>query len=208
MKLFLASEAKNPKSIKKLEEFVGGFKGKKLAYIPTAANGHGWGSWKDGGSWNLIQRLEMNITLIELEDYFSSDVTPVLEGKDIIWFTGGSCSYLAYWLVRTGLNKKLKGTLKQGSIYVGSSAGSMVSARNLDVAEWYIGESEPGAHTLAGLGLVDFDIYPHYSEDLYKQIRECYKGNKMFLLKDGEEIIVEDDLVKVIGEERIITQDI
>ncbi|MBI4032915.1 MAG: Type 1 glutamine amidotransferase-like domain-containing protein [Candidatus Blackburnbacteria bacterium] len=205
MKLFLASEAKNPKSIKKLEEFVGGFKGKKLAYIPTAANGHGWGSWKDGGSWNLVQKLEMNITPLELEDYWNSDVAPRLRGKDIIWFAGGSCSYLAYWLTRTGLNKKLKGLLEQGSIYVGSSAGSMVTAKNLDVAEWYIGEQEPGAHILAGLGLVDFDIYPHYQEDLYEQIREHYKGNKMFLLKDGEEIIVENTIVKVVGEERVIT---
>ena len=40
MKLFLAAEAKNPKSIKKLKEFIGGsFKGKKIAYLPTAANG-------------------------------------------------------------------------------------------------------------------------------------------------------------------------
>lgn len=205
MKLFLASEAKHPKSIKVLKEFVGGFKGKKLAYIPTAANGHGWGSWKDGGSWNLVQKLEMNITLVELEDYFNSDVTPLLEGKDIFWFAGGSCSYLAYWLSRTELNKKLKGLLEKGSIYVGSSAGSMVTAKTLDVAEWYIGEQEPGARLLPGLGLVDFDIYPHYQEDLYKQIRENYKGNKMFLLKDGEEIIVEDDQLKVVGEERIIT---
>jgi len=38
-RLFLASEAKHPESMQKLEDFVGGLKSKKIAYIPTAANG-------------------------------------------------------------------------------------------------------------------------------------------------------------------------
>jgi hypothetical protein len=43
MKLFLASEVKHPDSLKKLEEYVGGFTNKKIAYIPTAANGESFG---------------------------------------------------------------------------------------------------------------------------------------------------------------------
>ncbi|MEK7526626.1 MAG: hypothetical protein AAB546_04050 [Patescibacteria group bacterium] len=39
MKLFLASEAKHPDSIEKLKKFIGGFEGKSIAYVPTAANG-------------------------------------------------------------------------------------------------------------------------------------------------------------------------
>ena len=49
MKLFLASQAKNPETIEKIKKYIGGFVGKNIAYIPTAANGEGWGSWKKGG---------------------------------------------------------------------------------------------------------------------------------------------------------------
>lgn len=205
MKLFLASEAKNPLSIKKLEKFVNGFEGKSIAYIPTAANGTGWGSWKDGGSWKTVQTLGANLTLVQLEDFWDANPYELLKNKDIIWFAGGQCGYLMYWLRRTQLDTKIKELLESGSVYVGSSAGSMITAKNLDIVEWYIGENEHGAGAIPGLGLVDFDFYPHYEDGLDVEIRKLYKGNKLYLLKNGEEIVVEDGKVTVMGEERIIS---
>jgi dipeptidase E len=204
MKLFLASEAKNPVSIKKLEEYVGGFEGKKIAYIPTAANGEGWGNWKEGGTWNLFQTLKADITLVQLEDYFNKDVVTDLENKDIIFFAGGFSGYLMYWIKRTQLDKSLKTLLENGALYVGSSAGSMITGKTLDVSEWFIQAPEYGVAGNSGLGLVDFDFYPHYTDDLYDEIKKKYNGNKLYLLKNGEELIIEDGVVKVIGEERVI----
>lgn len=204
MRLFLASEAKNPLTIKKLEEYIGGFKGKKLAYLPTAANGEGWGSWKEGGSWNLVRTLGTNLTIIQLEEYQSKNVLQDLENKDIIWFAGGYSGYLMYWIRRTGLDKSLKSLLRKNILYVGSSAGSMVTGKMLNVSEWFIGGEEWGASIFPGLGLVGFDIYPHYKEELFKEIKKRYRGNKLYLLKDGEEIIVENETVRLVGKERII----
>lgn len=203
MKLFLASEAKNPASIKKLEEYVNGFKDKTIAYIPTAANGQGWESWKEGGSWKLVQTLGAQISLVQLEDYTSQDVAQQIEGKDIVWFAGGMAGYLLYWIRRIELDKRLPSILRN-SIYVGSSAGSMVAGKSLDIVEWYPMEQEIGASIFPGLRLVDFDIYPHYEESMLKQIKDNYKGNKLYLLKNGEELIFENQKVTVIGEERII----
>ena len=53
--------------------------------------------------------------------------------------------------------------------------------------------------------MVDFDFYPHYEEDLLERIKNNYKGNKIYLVKDGEEVIVENGSIKVMGEERVIT---
>ena len=111
-----------------------------------------------------------------------------------------------YWLRRTRLDKHLKEVLGQGTLYVGSSAGSMITAKDLNITEWYSGENEYGASVIPGLGLVDFDIYPHYEDSLYEQVKEKYMGKKLYLLKNGEEIIVEDGKVRVIGEERIISR--
>lgn len=205
MKLFLASEAKHPESIKKLTEFVGGFDGKSIAYIPTAANGEqGWESWKNGGSWKLINTFNANITVVQLEEYRINNVSDVLRGKDILWFSGGMPGYLMYWIKSAGLDKTLRSILDQGSIYVGSSAGAMVTGNNLDVATWGFVDNDLGAENMPGLGLVDFDIYPHYEDSLHEEIKKKFKGNKFYLLKNGEEIIVEDGEIRVIGEERIV----
>ena len=88
MKMFLASMAKDPTSAEELKKFVGGFEGKKIAYVPTAGNGEGLGSWKQGGSWAFVQALKAKLKLIELEEYNHKDVMDDLKGNDIIWFSG------------------------------------------------------------------------------------------------------------------------
>ena len=86
MKLFLASEAKHPESIEKLRRFIGGsFKGKTIAYIPTAANGEEpFGSWKQNSStWKVVNTLGAKVTSVQLEDYKNSSVIAKLKNKDI-----------------------------------------------------------------------------------------------------------------------------
>lgn len=204
MKLFLASEAKNPKSLKKLEQYVNGFEGKSIAYIPTAANGESWESWKKGQSWQLVNTLGADITLVQLEDYQNIDPVDDLMGKDLVWFAGGYAGYLLYWMRRTKLNDNIKDVLKNGSIYVGSSAGSMITGPNMDFLEWYIGENEHGASCFPGLNLVDFTFYPHYQDAYFDEISKKTQNKKTYLVKDGEAIIVEDNKVDFFGEKRLM----
>lgn len=206
MRLFLASEAKHPESIKKLQEYIGGFKGKKIAYIPTASNGNNsWDEWKNGGGWNVVNSLGAEITPILLEDHQNVNFPKSLENKDIIWMAGGACGYLMYWIKRTRLDLYLQKLLEKDILYVGSSAGSMITAPTLQIADWYIGEQERGASFLPGLGLTNFDFYPHYEDELFEEIKTKYKGDKMYLVKNGEAIIVEDSKISVLGEERIVS---
>ena len=205
MKLFLASEAKHPDTIKKLRKFVGGFESKKIAYIPTASNGeNSFNEWKESSStWKIVQTLGAEVIAVQLEDYKNSSVTEALKHKDILWFAGGQPGYLMYWIRRCELDKALPELLNT-SIYVGSSAGSMITAQNLNTTEWYFGEGEPGASVIPGLGLVDFEIYPHYEEANLEYIKHHFKGKKMYLLKNGEEIVVENGKVIIQGKERIL----
>ncbi len=204
MKLFLASEAKHPVTFDKLAEYIGGFEGKKIAYIPTAANGERWESWKDGGSWSLINSQKSDTELILLEDFGNESVLEKLEQKEIIWVAGGMLGYLSYWARRCSFDQHL-GEILKNKIYVGSSAGSMLLCNDSEMVEWDFVDNEKGASAIKPLGLVDFDVYPHYEDELYDKIKTNYKGKKLYLLKNGEEIIVEDDKVTIVGEERVIT---
>ncbi len=210
MKLFLASEAKHPDTLKKLDSYVGGLKGKSIAYIPTAANGMKWDSWREGGSWKMINDIGAKVELILLEENANDILIDKLVNKDIIWFAGGLVGYLSYWVRRCSLDLYLKDNLKD-KICVGSSAGSMLFCNDSEMATWEFVDNERGASDIKTLGLVDFDIYPHYEEHLLPQIKERYKGKKLYLLKNGEEIIVEGDKsaggvkITVVGEERIIS---
>lgn len=207
MKLFLASEVKHPDTIEKLRNYVGGsFKGKKIVYIPTASNCEIFGEWKRGESIRIVQSLSATLKIVELEDVVYKNVVDEMYGADILWVASGMSGYLLYWMRRAGLDKKLPEILEKGTIYVGSSAGSMVTSKTQNVGEWFLTEPEPGASLMPGLGLVDFEIYPHYEDDLLPEIEKLWTAGKLYLLKDGEVITVENDKVEILGETRILSK--
>jgi dipeptidase E len=150
----------------------------------------------------VLSSFGATVTTVELET--CDQASDMIKGHHIIWFGGGMPGYLLYWIRRRELDKILPTLLEQGMVYVGSSAGSMIASASQSVGEWYIGETEPGASLIPGLGLVDFEIYPHYENSLYAKIKKKFIGNKLFLLKNGEAIIVENKNIRVFGEEKII----
>lgn len=207
MRLFLASEGSDPGTIQKLEEFTGSLAGKKVVYIPTARNGvNPYNTWQDSGTWKFLNSRKMDVSYVQLEDHMNYLDPSLFDDADILWMSGGACGYLMYWIYRTGFDKMLTKILEK-TLYVGSSAGSMIAAPSLEIADWYLGEPERGSSKISGLGLVDFDFYPHYEDNLKPEIEKLYKGKKMYLVKNGEVIIVEDKTVKVLGEERIISNE-
>lgn len=203
-KLFLASEAKHPESMQNLEKFVGGLKNKSIAYIPTAANGEEqWGTWQKGDTWKLINRSGANVEGVLLEDYKDSSVIKHLKGRDIIWFAGGMCGYLMYWVRRCEIDKHINEFLESGSVYVGSSAGSMVCANSLEIAEVFV-DREIGASIFPGFGFIDFDFYPHYEDEMLPRIKSEWQGGDLYLVKNGEAIAVVNSKIEVLGKRRIL----
>lgn len=202
MKLFLASEAKHSDSFPHLTRLVGDWRGKKVVYVPTAANGEsGYGSWHDSGSLALVRSLGADLRVVELEEMLNRDIMPDFEWAEVIWMAGGWVSYLLYWLHRSGLSKRLPALLAEGRLYVGSSAGSMVAAKTTSSGSWYIGEEDAVLREWPcdGIGLVPFEIYPHYRTELRPQIEQHWQSGDLYLLKDGDALVVEDGRIQFIG---------
>jgi len=207
MKLFLASRAVDPQSIIKLKKFLaenGKSLGKsKIGYIPTAGNGEGYGSWVRMHSFQSIKEQNWNYKIIQLEDCNFRDIKEDFKDLDIVWFSGGFCAYLLYWIRRAEIDKLLLNLFKKDVIYVGSSGSSMICAKTMHSAD-YCGGGEPGASLVPGLGYIDFEIWPHYEESQLDDIKKVWKFGPLCLLKDGEAITVVDDKITVLGEERIL----
>lgn len=203
MKLFLSSEGKHPETIAKLKTFIGtGLASKKVAYVVTAGNGEFHGAWRASETIQVIRPIFPKLTIVELEDYQHRDVIQTIESVDILWVAGGFTGYLLYWMRRSGLVDKLPQLLEQGLIYVGSSAGSMACSTSQEASSWYLREPEPGAEFIPGLGLIDFEIYPHYEESLLPDIKKLWTHGKLALLKDGEVITKAENQITWLGEER------
>ena len=104
----------------------------------------------------------------------------VLRRSHCIYVTGGNTFYLMYHMRQSGLDVLVRQrVLNEGAIFVGCSAGSIVAGRSITTAFWkgwddpyvvpYVW-TEPDA--VAGLGLVDVSLFPHYNASLHQELVE------------------------------------
>jgi dipeptidase E len=106
---------------------------------------------------------------------------PQVEEVDAIIVGGGNKFYLSYWLEKSGLFGLLLQLIKQGTVYVGISAGSMMVTPGLNfnrdhlkkTGVYHDDEFDEAMPASAGsaktLGLVDFVIRPHFEADYFPQ---------------------------------------
>jgi dipeptidase E len=201
MKLFLCSHTINNNLKKDFENFIGKkCKDLKVAFVWTAAKPLKNWTWKKEDFEPLKKRLGFKLELIDIGVLKGERLKKKLRNFDILWLNGGLTGYLMKKVKESKLEKFLPKLLEEGLIYVGSSAGSMICSKSFEIAEWYIGEPEPGASKIKGLGYIDFQIYPHYKDKLLAEIKKHKpKGETYCLLKDGQAIAIENKDMKFLG---------
>jgi dipeptidase E len=208
MKLLLTSAGLSNKSISNaLFELAGRpFSELNLAFVPTASNvEEGDKDWVIN---DLVYCKNLGFKSIDIVDISAipRDLwLPRLQAVDVLMFEGGNTFHLMYWLEKSGLKELLPEMLKT-KIYVGISAGAMVtSKKNSFLKLYYEGEYEHESEN--GLGLVDFQIRPHLNspyfpglnlENLEKIAKDF--SDTFYALDDNSAIKVVDDKIEIISE--------
>ena len=130
-----------------------------------------------------------------------------MEQADIIFFEGGNTYHLMEWINKSGLVKILPELLKT-KVYVGLSAGSMVTNPDLDVrlSQVIYGEDFERV-TMAGLNYVDFYFLPHLNSPYFparmeENIKKTARGltRKIYALDDQSALKITDGRVEIISE--------
>ena len=192
------------------------FNESKLVFIPTAANIE-----KSDKSW-VIEDLDnckklnfkeidiLNIDAIPQEKIWR----PRIESGDVLFFGGGNSFYLMHWLKNSGLLEALPELLKN-RVYVGISAGSIITAPNLslstsrrrDLFEMYFEEEIKGDDIEKGLNFVNFHIRPHLNSPHFplvtvEHLSETAKEIKelMYAIDDESAVEVIDGQIKIVSE--------
>ena len=98
-----------------------------------------------------------NITVYDL--HYKMEYNELKE-YDAIYFCGGSTSYLLKRINETGFKIPLKEFIKNGGVYVGVSAGSVISANNLPENLEYL-NLKLSVHGADGIGVGKFDPGEH-----------------------------------------------
>ena len=211
MKLLLTSSGLTNNSIAKaLFELVG----KKpedttVVFIPTASNIEQGD--KDWLITDLINLKKQNFKAIEITDISAVAEKiwkPSLERADVLFFEGGNTYHLMRWLNKLGLSKLLPELLKN-KVYVGVSAGSMVTNPDLALKLSQILYEEDRLETeeLKGLNLVDFYFLPHLNSEWFKKMRrenieQVGKSikRKIYALDDNSALKIINGKIEIVSE--------
>lgn len=211
MKLLLTSAGISNNSIAKaLFDLVGKAPEKTdLVFIPTASNVEsGDKSWFIDDLINLKEQGFRSIDMADISAVPESIWRPKFESADILFFEGGDTYHLMDWIKKSGLDSLLP-SLLEGRVYVGASAGSMVTGKNLSakISQIVYGEDFDKREDVSALGLTNFYFLPHLNSPYFTNRNEAHMkealtmvDEKIFALDDQSALEVVDDKVKIVGE--------
>lgn len=211
MKLLLTSSGFTNNTIKKALTDLAGkqFSELNLLFVPTAAEVE-----KGDKGWmveDINNCIGAGFGFLDIIDFTAvpKDVwLPRFERADVILFGGGNTFHLIYSMQKHGLDKELT-KLLETRIYMGISAGSMVSAKNINLSDspLFYSEEIGDLEVRGGLGLVDFQLRPHFNSSHYpklteENLRERVKDIKdtIYAIDDNTAIKVENGNVEVVSE--------
>ncbi|MGI5898225.1 MAG: Type 1 glutamine amidotransferase-like domain-containing protein [Candidatus Dojkabacteria bacterium] len=189
--LFSAPTKKNKEEIYK-NLFPKEFKKKILGYMPSDANNF---PKKYTQRWRRVAK-RYNAEFVYINNCANNSKKQIekLNSANILIITGGNTFSLLQKLKNTGLDKAIKNFVKKDNFVLGGfSAGALVltpsiSVCNLDKYD----DNKVGLKDLEGVGVVDFEIFPHYKpedKDLFEQYCKT-TNNEVRTITEDEYLIV------------------
>ena len=211
MKLLLTSSGKTNKTIEKaLLNLLGKpFEKANLSFIPTVANVEkGDKTWLVDDMNNFMQMNFSSFEIIDISAVPKNIWLPSFKKADVLVFGGGNVYHLFFWLKKSGLEKVLPELLKT-KVYVGISAGSMVTAKNISLSTagilYY--EKTGGFKNKNGLGFVDFELRPHLNSKWFPKVKLPYLKKlsekipySFYAIDDNTAIKVVNDKISIVSE--------
>lgn len=167
-KLILTAQGFYSEAVKnKFSELTGEKTNKKVAFIVTAAKDKENNKFNIRDKDTLISMGFKAVDFIDLETHPNRD----LDGYDVIYVCGGNSFKLLKFAKESRLNESIIKLIKRGGVYFGISSGSLILGPSIILAnEVTPDENLVDLKDLSGLEIVPFTIYPHYSEEVEKDL--------------------------------------
>ncbi|MFY9070203.1 Type 1 glutamine amidotransferase-like domain-containing protein [Aliarcobacter butzleri] len=200
-KLFLASSFKDVANI--FADFEKDLKGKTVTFIPTASKVEKVVFYVNSGK-KALQKLGLIIHELDISTASNDEINSKLRNNDFIYITGGNTFFLLQELKKTGADKIIIDEINKGKLYIGESAGAIVTSANIEYAKRMDDlKKAPNLTEFNGLNLVDFYVIPHYTnfpfeKTVEKIIEDCSSKLNLSPISNKDAILVVDNKIDFI----------
>ena len=200
-KLFLTSYFKEVAAF--LPEFAGELHEKKIVFIPTASNVEKVNFFVNSGK-KALENLGAIVDVLDLSTANEKEMKVKIADSEIIYVTGGNTFFLLQEMKRTGADILIKNAVNSGKIYIGESAGAIITAPNIEyISSMDSIKKAPNLSNYEALSIVDFYTVPHYLNSPFQKITsnivEQY-STKLTLqpISNNEVVLVKDDKLTIL----------
>jgi dipeptidase E len=167
-------------------------KDKVLAYMPSDGVANSVTYIKEWRSY--AQRFGAGFNVV---NNHSSDETEKakLMDSNMLLISGGNTFALLNNLRKSGLDQAIiEFSQKPDFILSGFSAGALVLTPTISICNLPdFDENLAGITDLTGLGILGFEVFPHYVDDLHKKILEKYRSTTRYKVRE----MSDDDFITV-----------
>ena len=176
---------------------------KKVVFIPTAANVDEYKKHLAKAQ-NKLAELGFAVEILDVATASEAAAREKIEQTKYLYIAGGNTFYLLQELKKKNLLELIAKRVSEGMIYIGESAGGMITAPNVEyVQAMDPKELAPELTSYEALNLVDFCFLPHEGEfpfaEAVDEIINTYGDKCNFLaINNKQAIIVNGDEVKKI----------
>ena len=175
---------------------------KKILFIPTATNVDEYKKYIHLTQ-KVFEDFGYEVENFDISVFSEETVKEKISETKIIFVSGGNTFYLLQELKKKNLIPYLREKIENGLLYIGESAGSVITAPNIEYAD--IVDDKALATELndyTGLNLVDFYVVPHFEEEPFvessRKVVELYKDKlDLKVINNKEVVLVENDEFRI-----------
>ena len=177
--------------------------GKTVTYIPTAGIAEDVEGMVEEET-STLESLGMTVDVLEVSSASYESIVNSLTKNDVIFVGGGNTFFLLQELRRSGADQILIREVEKGKLYIGESAGSIITCPDIGYcADMDSPEKAPDLTDYAGLNLVDFYIVPHIGnkemgEAAEKAVEKYGSEFEIKAITDKQVILVEEGSVEIL----------
>ena len=179
--------------------------GKHVLFIPTAGNVEEYRGYIDEALQTFAD-LGFQVEVLDISACDRETAQAKIFQSKLLYVSGGNTFYLLQELKKKQLLSLIKEQVADGMVYVGESAGAIITAKDIDYNK--LMDDKSVAEELSnteGLNEVDFYVLPHLGEepfvesaqdtlDTYSdQLNLLSLNNRQAVLVEGEEVKVLED---------------
>lgn len=151
--------------------------GKTITFIPTASKPEEVTFYVDNDRL-AFEKLGMKVEILNIEQESYEMIEKTLNKNDYIFISGGNTFYLLQELRKSQADKIISNLIKQGKPYIGSSAGSIILALDIEYIKNMDDSSKaPELTDTKAMGIINFSILPHFGEEPFSEVTQQIFSN-------------------------------